>query len=95
MSTGSSSSTSRERINSELTTVLTTILREASLLPTNYFLAVMQRALERGLGHKLSAAVQMEEFVAMFSTNHDDASRRYDPFEMLLEQCLETYLRLI
>ena len=72
VSTGLSSSTSRERINSELTTVLTTILREASLLPTNDFLAVMQRAFERGLGHKLSAAVQMEELVAMFSANHDN-----------------------
>ena len=73
VSTGSSSSTSRERINRELTTVLTTILREASLLPTNDFLAVVQRAFERGLGHKLSAAVQLEEFVTMFSTNRDNA----------------------
>ena len=81
VSSGSSNNTSRERINRELTTALTTILREASLLPTDDFLAVMQRAFERGLGHKLSAAVQMEEFVAMFLTNHDDASARR-PFKV-------------
>ena len=32
----------------------------------------MQRAFERGLGHKLSAAVQLEEFVAVFSTGQDN-----------------------
>ena len=74
--TGSLSDTSRESINTQLMTVLTTILREASLLPADEFLAVMQRTFERGLGHKLSAAVQLEEFVANFSIGQDDAISR-------------------
>ena len=74
--TGSSSSASRESINTELMTVLATVLRDTSLLPEEEFLAVMQRAFERGLGHKLSAAVQIDEFVAMFSTDQDNAFSR-------------------
>ena len=74
--TGSLSGTSRQSINTELMAVLTTILREASLLPADDFLAVMQRAFERGLGHKLSAAVQLEEFVATFSTDQGNAFPR-------------------
>lgn len=74
--TGSSNDAGRESINTELMTVLTTILRETSLLPEEDFLAIMQRAFGRGLGHKLSAAVQLDEFVAMFSTDQDDAFSR-------------------
>ena len=77
MPSGSSSSASREDIDNELLTVLAKILREASLLPHDDFFAVMERAFQRGLGHQLSAAVQLEEFVATFTTDqHSAFSRR-------------------
>ena len=73
---GSSSRASRENINDELMTVLTTILREASLLPSDDLYAVMERAFQRGLGHQLAAAVQLEEFVEIFSTGQENAFSR-------------------
>ena len=74
--TGSSSDASLESANTELMTVLTVILREASLLPTDDFFAVMERAFERGLAHKLSPAIQMEEFVETFSDQDSTFSSR-------------------
>ena len=56
-----------EDINSELLQVLGTILGEASLLPGDDLFAVMERAFQRGLGHKLSPAVQLEQFAETFS----------------------------
>ena len=74
--TGSSSDSGRESVNTELMTVLTMILGEASLLSTDDFFAVMERAFERGLGHKLSPAVQLEEFVSTFSDQDNTFSPR-------------------
>ena len=92
---GSSSGASREDINDELMTVLTTILREASLLPSDDLYAVMGRAFERGLGHQLATAVQLEEFVEAFSTDQDNAFSRqtietpWDGLERTITACEE------
>ncbi len=56
----------------ELLTMLTMILREASLLPEDDFSAVMKRAHKRGLGHKLFPARPFDELLAAFSTELDD-----------------------
>ena len=74
---GSSNGARREEVDGELLTVLAMILREASLLPSNDFFAVMDRAFQRGLGHQLSAAVQLDKFVATFTADqHNAFSRR-------------------
>ena len=51
----------------ELLTMLTTILREASLLPEADFSASLDRAFERGLGHKLSPGRPYDELAAQFA----------------------------
>ena len=61
-----------EEINEELLRVLGTILREVSLLPGDDLLAIMDRAFQRGLGHKLSPAVQLEQFTETFSSDEDE-----------------------
>jgi len=76
MLSGSSSGACREDINTELLTVLVTILREASLLPDNDLAAVVDRAFQRGLAHQLAAAVQLDEFVATFATEQRIAFSR-------------------
>ena len=53
----------------ELLTMLTMILREASLLPDTDFSAAMNRAYERGLGHKLSPGRPYDELIAAFDTD--------------------------
>ena len=50
----------------ELIAVLTMILREASLLPNTDFLATLERAFTRGLGHKLSPGRPYDELAAAF-----------------------------
>ena len=50
----------------ELITILTTILREASLLPETDFLATLERASTKGLGHKLSPGRPYDELAAAF-----------------------------
>ena len=50
----------------ELITILTTILREASLLPEADFSATLERAFARGLGHKLSPGRPYDELDAAF-----------------------------
>ena len=67
-----SNDTRLEDINLELLEVLSTILREASLLPSDDLLAIMDRAFQRGLGNKLSPAVQLEQFAETF-LNDDEA----------------------
>ena len=76
MPSGSSGGASREDINTELLTVLVTILREASLLPDDDLAAVVDRAFQRGLAHQLAAAVQLDEFVATFTTDQHSAFPR-------------------
>ena len=59
-----SGSTNLEEIDAELLTVLGTILREASLLPSDDLSAIMEQAFQRGLGHKLAPAVPTDYLVA-------------------------------
>ena len=65
-----------EEIDAELLTVLGTILREASLLPSDDLAAIMEQAFQRGLGHVLAPAVQMEQFAETFSNDEDEAFDR-------------------
>ena len=51
----------------ELLTILTVILREASLLPEADFRAILERVFERGLGHKLSPGRPYDELSAAFA----------------------------
>ena len=50
----------------ELITILTMILREASLLPEADFSATLERAFGKGLGHKLSPGRPYDQLVAAF-----------------------------
>ena len=50
----------------ELITILTMILREASLLPETDFLATLELAFARGLAHKLSTGRPYDELDAAF-----------------------------
>ena len=65
-----------EDINLELLKVLGTILLEVSLLPSNDLLAIIERAFQHGLGHKLSPAVQLQRFAETFANNEDEAFDR-------------------
>ena len=56
---------SKEHVT-ELITILTMILREASLLPETDFLATLERAFTKGLGHKLSPGRPYDELAAAF-----------------------------
>ena len=62
-----SSDTNPDQIVTELLTMLTIILRETSLLPKSDFLASIEKAFERGLGHKLSAGRPYDELAASFT----------------------------
>ena len=64
---GNSSGTDPRETSIELLTMLTMIIREASLLPDDDFSEAMDRAFQRGLGHKLSPARPYDELVAMFT----------------------------
>ena len=59
-----------------LVTMLTEILREASLLPQDDFSAVMERAFERGMGHKLFPARPFDELAAAFSPEPEERIER-------------------
>lgn len=69
---GAAGSADPEEMELELLTMLTMILREASLLPEDAFSTIMDRAYRRGLGHKLLPARPYDELAAAFSTNPDD-----------------------
>ena len=56
----------------ELFSMLTVILRDASLLPETALLASLERALEIGLGHKLSSGRPYDELVAAFAADTED-----------------------
>ena len=66
---GSSDEANSQEINPELLTMLTMILREASLLPEADFSASLERAFERGLGHKLSPGRPYDELAAAFAAD--------------------------
>ena len=53
-------------INVELSTMLTIILRETSLLPEAEFSAILKRAFERGLAYKLSPGLPYDLLAAKF-----------------------------
>ncbi|MDE2686449.1 MAG: hypothetical protein OXI16_02975 [Chloroflexota bacterium] len=53
----------------ELLSMLTIILREASLLPNSDFSASLDRAFERGLRHKLTAGRPYDQLVEAFATD--------------------------
>ena len=57
-----------EEVNIELLTMLTTILREASLLPEADFSAGLERAFARGLGHKLLVGRPYDELAERFTS---------------------------
>ena len=71
-----SHSTDPEENDAEFLTVLGTILRKASLLPSDHLFAIMDQAFQRGLGHKLAPAVQVEQFAETFSHDEDEAFDR-------------------
>ena len=50
-----------DEVNRELLAILTRILLEVSLLPQAEFMAIMERAFQRGLGHMLSPARPYDE----------------------------------
>ena len=56
-----------DEIISDLLAVLTQILFEASLLPEADFMVIIERASQRGIGHKLSPARPYDELAAEFS----------------------------
>ena len=56
-----------QEVDSELVAMLATILREASLLPGVDFSGKLERAFERGLGHKLSPGRPFDELAAAFA----------------------------
>ena len=64
---GATGDTELMDVHAELLGALGAILGEASLLPREELLAAMDRGFQRGLGDKLMTAVQLEQFVGMFS----------------------------
>ena len=65
-----------EEFETELLNILTTILREASLLPDAEFLASIERAFVRGLSHKLSAGRPYDELSVAFAVDPESAIDR-------------------
>ena len=57
----------RRDIIVELSTMLTMILRETSLLPEADFSAILERAFEKGLTHKLSPGVPYDQLAESFA----------------------------
>ena len=66
---GTSDDADFEDTNTELLTILMIILREASLLPEADFSASLERAFERGLGHKLTPGRPYDQLAAAFASN--------------------------
>ena len=60
-------------INVELSTMLTMILRETSLLPEADFSAILKRAFEKGLAHKLSSGVPYDQLAVSFAAAPEHA----------------------
>ena len=73
---GLSDDANSEESSTELLTILTMILREASLLPETDFSASLERAFERGLGHKLSPGRPYDELAAAFAADTEPEIRR-------------------
>ena len=73
---GISDDANSEEIDTELLTMLTIILREVSLLPETDFSASLERAFERGLGHKLSPGRPYDELAAAFAADTEPEIRR-------------------
>ena len=65
-----------DEITSDLLAVLTQILFEASLLPEADFMVIIERAFQRGIGHKLSPARPYDELAAEFSDERCTEMRR-------------------
>ena len=73
---GNSENTNPEEHDIELLTILTTILREASLLPDDDFSVSLKRAFKRGLGHKLSPGRPYDQLVAAFTADGEPEIQR-------------------
>ena len=65
-----------EKNAAELLAMLTTILREASLLPQADLLASLERAFARGLRHKLSPARPYDQLAAAFAEETQPENQR-------------------
>ena len=65
-----------KEVDTELLSMLTMILREASLLPEADFSASLERAFERGLGHKLSPGRPYDELAAAFAADIEPEIQR-------------------
>ncbi len=75
-SVGNSANTNFEEHDIELLTILTTILREASLLPDDDFSVSLRRAFKSGLGHKLSPGRPYDQLVAAFTADGEPEIQR-------------------
>ena len=64
------------RLERELLSMLTIMLRECSLLPARDFAAIVESAFDRGLGHKLSPARPYDELAAFFRAGGDAGIER-------------------
>ena len=73
---GFSDDANSKEIDTELLIILTMILRENSLLPEADFSASLERASERGLGHKLSPGRPYDELAAAFAADTKPEIRR-------------------
>lgn len=63
-------------IVTELLAMLSVILRETSLLPEDDFVASLERAFERGLGHKLSPGRPFDQLLEMFANDTEPELQR-------------------
>ena len=61
----------------ELSAMIAMILREASLLPEPDFYAKLERAFEKGLGHKLSPGRPYDELAAAFAADCEPGFQTY------------------
>lgn len=68
------------RLERELLTALTIVLRECSLLPDEEFTATLERAFEQGLMHKLFPARPYDELAAMFAADTEPELKRDQHF---------------
>ena len=73
---GNSEESDPREVENETLTMLTVILREASLLPETDFSASLERAFERGLGHKLSPGRPYDELAAAFAKDIEPSIHR-------------------
>ena len=66
-----------KEMSTELSAMIAMILREASLLPEADFYANLERAFEKGLGHKLSPGRPYDELAAAFATDSEPGFQTY------------------